>query len=761
MRQYEHTPLVQVQSWSEMSPVSPLFESILVFENYPLNPDEIKRELSLDIDAVRSYDQTNYPLTVVALPSPQLTLDLFYDRSRFDRATVERMLAHFQSLLSSLAQDAEKRASELVMLSENELHQMLVVWNDTRTAYPDEACIHDLFEQQALSTPDKVAIVFEAEQLSYRELNERANRLAHYIRSKGVGPDQLIGICIDRSIEMIVGLLAILKAGAAYVPMDPNHPAARLDYMLDDTKLRLVLTRKEMLGRLPRHRVSYICLDEESEQIAKQSAANPESRVSADNLAYVIYTSGSTGRPKGVAVPHRGVMRLVRGSDYIEFNSEEIFLQLTSLSFDVSTFEIWGSLLNGATLVVYTPGTPEVEEVGEIVQRHKVTTLWLTSPLFHQMIREQVSGLKGVRQLLGGGDVLSAASVIDALEHLPGCLIVNGYGPTESTTFASSYPMTSRNQVGASVSIGRPIANTEIYVLAGDLTAVAIGAIGEIYIGGAGLARGYLNRPDLTAERFIPSPFGELPGSRLYRSGDLARLMPDGNIEFLGRADQQVKVRGQRIELTEIESVLNDFPAIKEAAVLARDDTNGDKRLVAYFAPNEGETVQTSRLRTHLKNKLPDYMVPSAFVTLDRLPMTPTGKLDRKALPAPDNTRPDIAEKYLAPRNPVEEVVAAIWGEILGIERIGVLDSFFDLGGHSLLATRVVSSVRYIFKVELPLKTLFQASTVAELSEAVVAHEPKPGQAEKIARILKQMESMSPDDINDKLQERRRGRTGA
>jgi len=649
----------------------------------------------------------------------------------------------------------------LSMLSESESHQILVEWNNTRTAYPSEACIHELFEQQALSMPDRVAVVFEAEQLSYRELNERANRLAHYFRKKGAGPDQLIGICIDRSIEMIVGLLAILKAGAAYVPMDPNHPMERLAYMLDDTKLRVLLTRKDLLDRLPLGNASYICLDEESEQIAKQSAANPENCASADNLAYVIYTSGSTGRPKGVSVPHRGVSRLVRGSNYVELNSDEVFLQLTPLSFDVSTFEIWGSLSNGASLIVYPPCAPLVEEIGEIVQRHKVTTMWLTAPLFHQMIREQVSELRGVRQLLGGGDVLSAASVIDALEHLPECLVINGYGPTESTTFASYYRMTSRNQVGASVSIGRPIANTEIYVLSRDLTPVAVGAVSELYIGGAGLARGYLNRPDLTAERFIPSPFSGLPGSRLYRSGDLARLMPDGNIEFLGRVDQQVKVRGQRIELTEIESVLNDYPAIKEAAVLALGDANGDKRLVAYFALNEGETVQTSQLRMHLKNKLPDYMVPSAFVVLDKLPMTSSGKLDRKALPMPDNTRPDIAEDYLAPRNPVEEVVAALWAEILGIERVGVLDSFFDLGGHSLLATRVVSSIRYIFKVELPLKTLFQASTVAELSEEIVAREPKPGQAEKIARILKQMESMSSDDINDKLEERRRGRSGA
>ncbi len=446
-------------------------------------------------------------------------------------------------------------------------------------------CIHQLFEAQVEQTPDAVAVVFEHESLTYRQLNSRANVLAHHLQTLGVGPEVLVGICMERSLEMIVGLLGILKAGGAYVPFDPAYPTERLRYMLEDAGVQVLLTQARLVESLPKHNARMVCLDTDIEA-TQQSENNPINCVTPDNLAYVMYTSGSTGKPKGVSVIHRGVVRLVKGTEYANFSTQEVFLQLAPISFDASTFEIWGSLLNGGRLAVMPPHTPSLQELGQAIEQYQVTTLWLAAGLFHLMVDSQLSSLKNVRQLLAGGDVLSVSHVKKALQELKGCILINGYGPTENTTFTCCYALTDPTQVGNSVPIGRPIANTKVYLLDEKLQPQPIGVPGELYIGGDGLARGYLNRPDLTNEKFIPNPFSNELGERLYKTGDKARYLPDGNIEFLGRIDNQVKIGGFRIELGEIEAVLTAHPALRQAVVLAREDAPGDKRLVAYVVPN-------------------------------------------------------------------------------------------------------------------------------------------------------------------------------
>jgi amino acid adenylation domain-containing protein len=592
--------------------------------------------------------------------------------------------------------------------------------------------------------------------LTYRELNSRANQLARYLRKIGVGPEVLVAICAERSLEMIIGLVGILKAGGAYVPLDPTYPKERLAFMLKDSRAPVLLAQSKLLEGLPGidhspseirnpqsaiHNLAVVCLDTGWDGTSAESEENPAHEVSFDNLAYVIYTSGSTGKPKGVSVTHRGVVRLVKGTDYAQLTDNEIFFQFAPLTFDASTFEIWGSLLNGAKLVVFAARTPSLEELGQALEQTRVTTLWLTSALFQLLVENQTQALASIKQLLTGGDILSVSHVKRVLNELPGCRLINGYGPTENTTFTCCYPMTSAADVGDSVSIGRPIANTEVFILDRRLNPVPIGVVGELVTGGDGLARSYFNNPELTAEKFIPNPYSDQPGARLYKTGDVVRYQRDGNLEFLGRIDHQVKIRGFRIELGEIESVLSQHPAVRETVVVAReDDRNADcglgiaegetenskseirnpkseKRLVAYVVPKRQQTCTRSELNSFLRQKLPDYMLPSAFVFLDGLPLNPNGKVDRKSLPAPGWTRPGIEETFVAPRNGVERAIAGIWAEVLKLDRVGIHDNFFDLGGHSLKATQVMSRIRQAFELELPLRSLFEASTVAGLAE--------------------------------------------
>jgi aspartate racemase len=661
-----------------------------------------------------------------------------YNTDLFDETRITRMIGHFKTLLEGVVANPEKRISELPLLTEAEERQLLVEWNQTKRDYPREKCIHEVFEAQVERTPDAVAVVFEDQLLTYRELNTRANQLAHYLKKVGVGSEVLVRICVERSLEMIIGLLGILKAGGAYVPLDPSYPKERLKFMMEDSQATVLLTQQRLVDELSENgrsniedreplssifdpQFKLICLDRDREAIEKEGSGNPESETTAESLAYVIYTSGSTGKPKGVEVLHRGVLRLLFGVDYARFDATRTFLHLSPISFDAATFEIWGALLHGSQCILYPGKIPSPKELGELLRKHKVSTLWLTSSLFNAVVDEAPEALSGIRQLLIGGEALSVLHVRKALAQLPETEIINGYGPTESTTFTCCYTIPRQLDGVISIPIGRPVGNTEVYLLDAHLNLVPIGIPGEIYIGGDGLARGYLNRPELTKEKFIVNHFGNDSKSRLYRTGDLARYLADGSLEFLGRNDDQVKIRGYRIELNEIEVTVEQHPSVREAVVIAREDVAGNKRLVVYVIARPVQHLTPQQLRDYLKEKLPEYMIPNVFVFLDSLPLTASGKVDRRALPAPDGSRPELAEAYVAPRNVTEKLLTTIWAEVLKLEEVGIHDNFFELGGHSLLATRVVSRIREVFQIELALRALFETPTVAGLSNRIEA----------------------------------------
>ncbi len=721
--QFSFFSLVEIQGVSDVPRGTSLFESIVVFENYPVDTAVIEDNSSFSISNFRGIERTNYPLTVIAIPGEQLSLKVSYDTSRFEHETISRMLEHYVTLLSAIVDNPQQRIDQLPLLTQSEQQQLLVEWNDTKVDYACDKCIHHLFEEQVERTPDAVAVVFDNQQLTYGELNCRSNQLAHYLRSLGVRASVLVGISVERSLEMVVGLLGILKAGGAYVPLDPGYPTERLRFMLLDAQISVLLTQQSLEYRLKEQTAQLVCLDTEGQEIWQSSQDNLITEVQATNLAYVIYTSGSTGQPKGVEVIHRGVNRLLFGVNYVELNATQRFLQMAPISFDASTFEIWGALLHGGLCVILTESIPTAKILGEEIDKHGITVLWLTAALFNSIIDENAVALSGIRQLLIGGEALSVAHVQKALSRLPLTQIINGYGPTESTTFTCCHPILRQlERTIESIPIGRPIANTQVYILDSELQPVPVGVPGELHIGGAGLARGYLNARELTCEKFILNPFNNskitCPESKLYKTGDKARYLPSGNIEYLGRIDNQVKIRGFRIELGEIEAVLNQHSDVQSAVVIAREDAPGNKRLVAYIVPHPQITPVVSVLRTFLAEKLPDYMVPSVFVFLEALPLTSNGKVDRRALPTSD-IHSSFQDKYVAPRTPTEEMLALIWAQVLKVEPIGIHDNFFSLGGHSLLATQLVSRIRNIFKLELPLRSLFTTATVTELARSI------------------------------------------
>ncbi|AOW98529.1 hypothetical protein BJP34_02890 [Moorena producens PAL-8-15-08-1] len=513
-----------------------------------------------------------------------------YNRDLFEAETISRMVSHYENLLSAAVETPEGPISKLPLMTEPELDQILVEWNNTKTDYPNDKCIHQLFEEQVEKIPDAIAVVFEQQKLTYSQLNSKANQLAHYLQKLGVVPETLVGICVERSVEMVVGLLAILKAGGAYVPLDPNYPTSRLNYMVEDAQVSIILTQEKWQHDLPSTAAQVICLDRELPNTA--SSENLTVSITSEHQAYMMYTSGSTGLPKGVNIRHQGVVRLVKNTNYIKLTEEDIFLQLAPISFDAATLEIWGSMLNGGTLAVMPPHQPSLAEIGAAIRENQVTTLWLSAGLFQLMVEEQLENLKSLKQLLAGGDVLSVTHVQKVLEKLPGCQLINGYGPTENTTFTCCFQVKADSNLEKSVPIGKPISNTQVYILDSNLQPVPIGVAGELHLGGDGLAIGYHHRPELTAEKFIPNPF---ENSKLYKTGDLARYLGDGNIEFIGRIDHQVKIRGYRIETGEIEAVINSYPIVKETVVLATEDNPGDKRLVAYIVPETQTTTTSNR----------------------------------------------------------------------------------------------------------------------------------------------------------------------
>ena len=635
-----------------------------------------------------------------------------YNMDLFDAVTITQMAGHFQTLLERIVVHPELPISELPLLTEAERHQQLVKWNDTQTEYPQDKCIHQLFEEQVKLTPDAVALVYQNEQLTYRELNTRANQLAHHLQGLAVGPEVLVGICVERSLEMVVGLLGILKAGGAYVPLDATYPQERLAYMLSDSQVSVLLTQEKLVSDLPEHTAQVVCLDSQWGVISQESQENPLSVVQASNLAYVIYTSGSTGKPKGVLVAHQGLCNLAQAQiSLFDVNSDSIVLQFASFSFDASIWEVVMALCSGARLCLGTkdsllPGPNLMQSL----RKYNITHVTLPPSALAVLPYEELLAL---RTIVVAGEACSPDLVAQWSKDRR---FFNAYGPTESTVCSTVAECSdSSNQP----SIGRPISNTQIYILDSHLQLVPIGVRGELYIGGAGLARGYLNRPKLTQEKFLVNPFSQQQGTRLYKTGDLARYLPNGNIEYLGRIDHQVKIRGFRIELGEIEAILSQHPSVKQILVIDREDLPGDKRLVAYIVHDQEQVPKVSELRCLLKEKLPDYMVPSAFVMLEAMPLTPNGKVNRKALPAPDTIRPDLEKPFVSPRTPVEEVLAGIWSEILRLKQIGVHDNFFHLGGHSLATTQILSRVREVFQIEIPFCIFFENPTIASLATTI------------------------------------------
>jgi amino acid adenylation domain-containing protein len=696
----------------------------------------------LDVSQFRIRETTVYPLSLcVQTSDDKLFLSIEYDMSRFSSEHIGGMLDHLRTLLTAIAQAPEQPLASASILDEAELRQLLVEWNSTTTSYPRHRTIPQLFVEQVERTPHAVAVVCGSKQLTYRELNQRANKLAHHLSSLGVGPDVTVGLCLERSLEMIVSLLAILKAGGAYVPLESNYPPERLTLMLRDAAMPVLVTSESLLEKLHADWAHVVCVDSDGELISAQSSAEINTTLAPDNLAYIMYTSGSTGVPKGVSVTHRNVVRLVKNTNYFAFDSSEVFLQNAPLSFDASTFEIFGSLLNGARLVLMPPHTPTLEELGQVFRDYGITTVWLTAGLFHMMVDERPRDLATLRNLLAGGDVLSASHVRRALEALGDGQLINGYGPTENTTFTCCCRLSNLPPETMSVPIGRPISNTQVYLLDPELHPVPVGVTGELYIGGDGLARGYNNHPDSTAEHFVPDSFGAVPGARLYRTGDLARYMPDGQIEFLGRRDFQVKVRGFRIELEEVEAALSCHPSIRQCVVTVRSDGT-DKQLVAYAVLDEGRTVKAAELRNFLREKLPEYMLPTQFVTLDAFPLTPNGKIDRRALSTFEIKVPEMYEDYAAPRTPVEELLVGIWSEVLDVNLVGIRDNFFDLGGHSLRATQIASRMREVFRKEIPIRLLFESPTIEALAAFIESERYSSGN--KVPPPLKPIDRNQP-----------------
>lgn len=712
---------------------NPLFQVMLVLENHQMSalefPGLALSPLKMDIGTAK-FDL----LLSMGEEVDGLTGALEYNTDLFDAGTITRMLGHFRAMLEGIVTTPEQRLSTLPLLTEAE--RQMLVWNNTRIGYPREQCIHELFEAQVERTPDAIAVVFKDEKLTYQELNCRANQVAHHLQAWGVGPQVLVGICMERSLEMVIGLLGILKAGGAYVPLDPAYPQERLAFMLEDAQVPVLLTQPQLVAVLPERGAKVVCLDRNWETLARESEENPTSGAKPENLTYVIYTSGSTGRPKGIAMSHYSLHNLISW----QLQNPTLLggartLQFASLNFDVSFQEIFSTCCSGGTLVMIS------EELRRDAVRllHFLTDLRIERLFLPFVALQQLAEVAdgqgpvptSLREIITAGEQLQITQqIVNLFGKLEAGTLHNHYGPSESHVVTAFTLTGSPSSWPALPPIGRPISNTQLYLLDGNLQPVPIGVPGELYIGGDGLAWGYLNRPELTAEKFIPNLYSDEPGARLYKSGDLARYLPDGNIEFLGRIDNQVKIRGFRIELGEIEAVLSQHPAVRQTVVLVREDEPGDKRLVAYVVgqasppdiPSQDLAPTSNELRRFLKEKLPDYMVPSAFMLLPALPLTPNGKVNRRALPSPDQARP-VSGNFVAPSDTLEHQLTQIWEELLGIQPIGIKDNFFELGGHSLLAVRMMHRIEQVCGKKLPLSTLFTEATVEHLASVLLKQE--------------------------------------
>ncbi|HET6850667.1 MAG TPA: amino acid adenylation domain-containing protein, partial [Pyrinomonadaceae bacterium] len=654
--------------------------------------------------------------------SDGLEMLLEYSTDLFEPKTIRRMLRHYQKLLESVTSYPERRISDLDILTDEERKQLLIDWNETAVTRDDTSLV-TLFEHQAQLTPDACAVEFGDQQLTYRELNRNANQLAHHLRDLGVGADARVGIMLERSFAMVISVLGILKAGAAYVPLDPTYPRERLNFMVADAQCAILLTSESVAASLPETNSQILFLDNDWRRLASESTENPPTEIHPDNLAYVIYTSGSTGRPKGVSMTHRALSNLIQWQ-LVDFSEPTRTLQFASLNFDASFHEMFATWCLGGTIVLVTNEQRlDALEMLRLLNEKQVERLFLPFVYLQHLAEafaERPSPLQ-LRELQTAGEQLQSTTQIAQLCESLQCRLSNHYGPSETHVVTAHTLSGSPQEWPTLPPIGRPIDNTTTYILDRNLQPVPVGVTGELYIGGANVCRGYLDRPDLTAEKFIPNPFAATSGDRIYRSGDLARYLSNGDIEFLGRGDHQVKIRGYRIEIGEVEATLREHPQILKAVVCARQDAGGQKQLVAYCVAQEGqaEQLKIAELRQYLHERLPDYMVPAFFVFLDDLPVTGTGKVDRLALPAPQPDDFELRRRYVAPRTPTEEAVAAIWASVLGVTQVGVEENFFEMGGHSLLTTQVISRIRQALAVEIPVRTLFERPTIAALAESI------------------------------------------
>ena len=706
-REFDFSPLADVQRWSDVPPGQSLFTNILVFKNYPKSVSE-ELDIGFQVTDVRVHHQTDFPLTVSVDPSARLTIEVVYDCRYYDSTTITRLVGHLRTILVNIANEPTQKVSAISMLTDSEKEQRLNEWNQPLVKYPHFAGVHHLFEDRVDHDPDSIALIFEGQHLTYGELNQRANQLAHYLISIGIGPECLVGVCLERSLEMSIALLAILKAGGVYVPFDPGLPENRLKFILDDTRTEVILTQEGLREGMPSGQVTVLCLDSDREIWAHQATANPTRALNADNLFNVIYTSGSTGRPKGVMVPHRGIINLMLLlKDAYGIDSTDRFLQKTPYSFDASVWELFLPLTTGARLIYAKPeGHKDPEYIRDIIVEQGITTLnfgpsmlsiFLQTPDLEQCV--------DLRRVFCGGEALQMEHVRLFYERLSHTELHNQYGPTEASVLVTRFAC-QPNETYRSVPIGRATPNNQLYLLDTHLHPVPVGVTGELYIGGAQLARGYLNRKELTQSTFIENPYheGGHPSERLYKTGDLARQMPDGNIEFMGRVDFQVKIRGYRVELGEIEARLKTFSGVGQATVVLREDRPGDQRLVAYYVAEAGKVVKAtaSEIRDHLRSHLPDYMIPQYIVALDALPLTSNGKIDRKSLPVPYRVAGKVKRRALQLTTPNEKLLANIWQELLGVERVTGEDNFFELGGHSLLSLQFIRRVKEETGVDIP-----------------------------------------------------------
>ncbi|MUG92150.1 amino acid adenylation domain-containing protein [Scytonema sp. UIC 10036] len=701
---------------------NPLFQVMFALQNAPqetLTLPGLQLQLLNPPTTTAQFDLT----LVMEETDAELRGAMEYNSDLFDATTITRILRHFQTLLEGIVAAPEQRLSNIPLLPSDERHQLLVEWNHTQASYPEDACIHHLLEAQQQQSPDAIAAVFADEQLTYHELNARANQLARHLQTLGVGPEVLVGVCMERSLEMLVALLGILKAGGAYVPFDPAYPQERLAFMLEDTQVCVLLTHQGLLTQQPTsEQVQLVYLDTDWETIAIHSPENLHRTATPEHLAYVIYTSGSTGTPKGVMISHLGVCnQLCWRQSAFPLSPADKVLQTSSFSFDPSVWQFFWPLSAAARVIILPSGREQDSAyLVKLIAEQQVSVTNLVPSMLQLVLEEQnLESCDCLKHLTCGGDVLPAELQKRFLTRLGlHNVLHNLYGPTETTIDATFWPCVHPSSHGFAP-IGRPIANAQIYLLSHDLQPVPIGVPGEVYIAGLGLARGYLNQPSLTAEKFIPNFLSHEPGSRLYKTGDKARYLPDGNIEFLGRIDNQVKIRGFRIELGEIEAVLSKHLGVREAVVIVREDQPGNKRLVAYIVQEQEQALTPSELRNFFQQKLPAYMIPSAFVFLNVLPLSPNGKVNRLALAALETSTSNREEAFVAPRTSLEKALVGIWQQILGLEQVGIYDNFFELGGHSLKATQIISQLRSTFKVELPLRQLFETPTISEIAKAI------------------------------------------